>query len=162
MSAHAPVGTQVQVRRFADLEAIAGAVGEEVGRSPWLEITQDRINAFAEATGDHQWIHVDPERAKAGPFGATIAHGYLTLSLLPMLGSQVYAVDSGITRVNYGVERARFPHPVRVGSSVRAVVSFVAAETTTSGVRLVQRFVVEIADAEKPACVADTVVLLRR
>lgn len=153
-------GTDPDVRVFADIEEIVTAAGQDVGRSAWLEVTQDRIDLFAEATGDHQWIHVDPDRARTGPFGSTIAHGYLTLSLLPLLASRVYAVGPGVTRVNYGVNRVRFPHPVRVGSRVRAVVSFGDVTPSPSGTQLVQRFVVEIEDADRPACVAETVVLL--
>jgi acyl dehydratase len=152
--------TDAEVRVFADLDEIVAAAGQHVGRSPWLEVTQDRIGLFAEATGDHQWIHVDPDRARTGPFGSTIAHGYLTLGLLPLLGSRVYTVGPGVTRVNYGVNRVRFPHPVRVGSRVRAAVSFGDVTPSTSGTQLVQRFVIEIEGVDRPACVAETVVLL--
>ncbi|MDQ3664482.1 MAG: MaoC family dehydratase, partial [Actinomycetota bacterium] len=96
------------------------AVGQTYGPGAWLEITQERIDAFADATGDHQWIHVDPERAATGPFGGTIAHGYLTLSLVPMLGAYVLAYGGCSAKLNYGTERVRFPQPVRVGSRVRA------------------------------------------
>jgi acyl dehydratase len=153
-------GTDPDVRVFVDIEEIVTAAGQDVGRSAWFEVTQDRIDLFAEATGDHQWIHVDPDRARTGPFGSTIAHGYLTLSLLPLLSSRVYTVGPGVTRVNYGVNRVRFPHPVRVGSRVRAVVSFGDVTASPSGTQLVQRFVVEIEGVDRPACVAETVVLL--
>jgi acyl dehydratase len=153
-------GGDTNPRVFALIEEIVATAGQHVGRSPWLEVTQDRIGLFAEATGDHQWIHVDPERARTGPFGSTIAHGYLTLSLLPLLGASVYTVGPGITRVNYGVNRVRFPHPVRVGSRVRAAVSFGDVTRTANGTLLVQRFAVEIEGVARPACVAETVVLL--
>jgi acyl dehydratase len=148
-------------RVFADLDEVIAAAGQEVGSSPWMEVTQDRIDLFAAATGDRQWIHVDPERARTGPFGATVAHGYLTLSLLPVLGASAYSVGSGVTRVNYGINRARFPHPVRVGSRVRAVVSFGNVTPAAGGLQLVQNFVVEIEGVDKPACVAETVVLIQ-
>lgn len=148
-------------RVFADLDEVAAAAGTTVGTSPWMEVAQDRVDLFAEATGDHQWIHVDPERARTGPYGTTVAHGYLTLSLLPVLGASAYSVGPGVTRVNYGINRARFPHPVRVGSRVRAVVAFGDVTAVSAGLQLVQEFVVEIAGVDKPACVAETVVLLR-
>src|SRR5688572_6157270 len=111
------------MRTFTTFDELTAAVGEELGTSDWVEITQDRVDAFADATGDHQWIHVDVERAKAGPFGGTIAHGYLTLSLVPWLGSQVFALETPGAKLNYGVNKVRFPSPVRVGSRVRARVS---------------------------------------
>lgn len=147
-------------RVFADVAEVVAASGEQIGVSEWWEVTQERIDLFAEATGDHQWIHVDPERAERGPFGATVAHGYLSLSMLPALGAQVYTAGPDLTRLNYGINRARFPHPVRVGSRIRAVVSFGETTTGAAGTQLVQRFVIEIEGVDKPACVAETVVLL--
>lgn len=147
-------------RVFADVAEIVAASGEQIGVSDWWEIAQARIDLFADATGDHQWIHVDPERAASGPFGATIAHGYLSLSMLPLLGAEIYTAGPAVTRLNYGINRARFPHPVRVGSRIRAHLSFGEATKGTSGTQVVQRFVVELDGADKPACVADTVVLL--
>src|SRR5438034_3984836 len=102
------------------IEGLKAAVGDHLGYSDWHEITQDRINAFAEATGDHQWIHVDPERAKDGPFGTTIAHGYLTLSLIPTLGGGGVPISGTKMGINYGLDRVRFPAPVPAGSRVRA------------------------------------------
>ena len=110
-------------RVFNGVDSVKAAVGEHLGYSDWMEITQERVNTFAEATGDHQWIHVDVEAAKNGPFGGTIAHGYLTLSLVPFLGSQVFALDTPGAKLNYGVNKVRFPNPVLVGSNVRAKVS---------------------------------------
>ena len=107
------------MRILDNLDELAGLTGQELGTSDWLEIDQDRVNGFADATGDHQWIHVDVERAAAGPFGGTIAHGYLTLSLIPFLGSQVFSLETPGAKLNYGVNKVRFPHPVRVGSRIR-------------------------------------------
>jgi len=101
-------------REFETLADFKAAVGEELGTSEWVEVTQEKINLFADATGDHQWIHVDPERAAKGPFGKPIAHGYLTLSLLPVLTEQIYSVKSVVMGVNYGANKVRFPHPVPV------------------------------------------------
>jgi acyl dehydratase len=135
-------------------------VGEELGTSEWLEIDQDRVNAFADATGDHQWIHVDVERAAGGPFGGTIAHGYLTLSLVPWLGSQVFSLETPGARLNYGVNKVRFPNPVRVGSRVRAHVSVAEVIDIPAGKQMQLKYVIEIEGEDKPACVAETVVLL--
>src|SRR3954465_13557548 len=111
------------MRVFTTFEEIEAAAGKEIGSTDWVEITQERVNQFADATGDHQWIHVDEEKAKAGPFGGTIAHRPLTLSLVPWLGSQVFGLDTPGAQRNYGVNKVRFPNPVRVGSRVRAKVS---------------------------------------
>src|SRR5882724_12480700 len=113
------------------VQGIAGLkekVGEHLGYSKYVEITQEQVNLFAEATGDHQWIHVDPERAKGGPFGGTIAHGYLTLSLLPALCAWIYAVEGVRMGVNYGLNKVRFVNPVRVGSAVRAVLTLMSVD----------------------------------
>src|SRR6187399_1604383 len=149
-----------QMRILDDLDALADLTGEELGTSDWLEIDQDRVNRFADATGDHQWIHVDVERAAAGPFGGTIAHGYLTLSLIPYLGSQVFSLQTPGARLNYGVNKVRFPSPVPVGSRVRATVSVGEVTDVSAGKQLTLKYVVEIEDQDKPACVAETVVLL--
>jgi acyl dehydratase len=147
-------------RRFADVAELVASAGEHLGRSGWLAITQDRIDQFADATGDHQWIHVDPVRAADGPFGTTIAHGYLSLALLPVLGAEIYTVGPEVTRINYGIDRARFPQPVRVGDRVRASLSLGEATASAGGTQLVQEFTVEVEGATKPALVARTVVLL--
>ncbi|MDX6278633.1 MAG: hypothetical protein QOJ72_2761 [Nocardioidaceae bacterium] len=139
---------------------IAAAAGEELGVSEWLAITQDRIDMFAVATGDRQWIHVDPERAADGPFGATVAHGYLTLSMLPFLGAQVYAFAGDVARVNYGLNKVRFVAPVRVGSKIRNRVELLSVEEIDKGQRATLQHTVEIKGSDKPACVAETVVLL--
>jgi acyl dehydratase len=148
------------MRILDDLDALAAMAGEELGLSDWLEIDQERVDRFADATGDHQWIHVDRERASAGPFGGTIAHGYLTLSLIPFLGSQVFALETPGARLNYGVNKVRFPHPVRVGSRIRSRVTMGEVTELAAGLQLTLRHVVEIEGQDKPACVAETVVLL--
>jgi acyl dehydratase len=148
------------MRVFSTFEEIEAAAGQEIGTSDWLEITQERVDQFAEATNDHQWIHVDAEKAKAGPFGGTIAHGYMTLALIPFLGSSVFSVETPGAKLNYGVNKVRFPNPVPVGSRVRAHVSVGEAAEIPSGRQLTMKFVIEIEDHDKPACVAETVVLL--
>jgi acyl dehydratase len=139
------------------IEGVKAKAGQEWGRSDWLQVTQDRINQFADATGDHQWIHVDPERAKAGPFGATIAHGFLTLSLIPALAGTLVKVEGIRMGINYGLNKVRFPSPVRVGSRVRAVSKNVSVEDVDGGVQVVNQVTIEIEGQEKPACVAETV-----
>ena len=148
------------MRILDSLDELTGAAGEELGTSDWLEIDQERVNRFADATGDHQWIHVDVERAASGPFGGTIAHGYLTLSLIPLLGSQVFSLETPGAKLNYGVNKVRFPHPVRVGSRVRDTVTLGEVTDLPAGKQLTLRHVVEIEGQAKPACVAETVVLL--
>jgi len=134
------------------------AVGRKLGESEWLAIEQDRINLFADATGDHQWIHVDPARAADGPFGACIAHGYLTLSLVNLFLPQIIEVRGVRMGVNYGADRVRFPSPVVVGSRVRGSGELVAAEDTKDGaVQATVRVTVEIEGVERPACVVDTI-----
>ena len=148
------------MRTFTSFDELSGAIGEELGTSDWLTIDQERVDQFAEATGDHQWIHVDVERAASGPFGGTIAHGYLTLSLIPLLGSQVFALDTPGAKLNYGVNKVRFPAPVRVGSRVRNTVSVKEVTDLPSGKQLVLAHTIAIEDSDRPACVAETVVLL--
>ena len=134
------------------------AVGKHLGYSDWLEITQERINMFADATGDHQWIHVDPERAKKGPFGACIAHGYLTLSLVNMFMPQIVDVRGFSMGVNYGTDKVRFPAPVPVGSRIRGGGELIAAEDVKGGaVQAIIRITVEIEGKDRPACVVDTI-----
>jgi acyl dehydratase len=148
------------MRTFSTFEEIESAVGEEIGTTDWVEITQERVDRFADATGDHQWIHVDVEKAAEGPFGGTIAHGYLTLSLIPWLSSQVFALETPGAKLNYGVNKVRFPNPVRVGSQVRATVSVGSVTDIPAGKQLTMKYVVAIDGQDKPACVAETVVLL--
>jgi acyl dehydratase len=148
------------MRVFTTLDEVAAAAGEELGTSDWLTVEQDRVDRFAEATGDHQWIHVDVERAKDGPFGGTIAHGYLTLSLVPYLGSQVFSLETPGAKLNYGVNKVRFPNPVKVGNKVRAHATLAELVDVPAGQQLVVRYTIEIEGEAKPACVAETVVLL--
>ena len=133
------------------------AVGRHLGYSDWLQIDQQRIDLFADATGDHQWIHVDPERAAEGPFGKTIAHGYLTLSLANLFLPQVMEVRNVSMGVNYGCEKVRFPAPVPVGSRVRGGGEVISAEEVKGGVQVVVRMTIEIEGADRPACVIDTI-----
>ncbi len=148
------------MRTFATFDEIAAAHGEELGVSDWLLIDQERIDQFAEATGDHQWIHVDAERAAEGPFGTTIAHGFLTLSMLPVLGSQVFSLETPGPRLNYGVNKVRFPNPVRVDSRIRLRVTMGEVTDVPAGRQLTLRHTIEIEGQDKPACVAESVVLL--
>lgn len=137
--------------------ALLEAPGEVLGSTDWLEMTQQRIDLFADATGDHQWIHVDPERAKDGPFGATIAHGYLTLSLANLFLPQLMTVENTSMGVNYGCEKVRFPAPVPVGSRLRGSGEVISAEEVKGGVQVVVRVTVEIEGSDRPACVVDTI-----
>jgi acyl dehydratase len=148
------------MRDFPSLAALAGSTGQHLGYSDWIEIDQKRVDLFAEATGDHQWIHVDPERAAAGPFKQTIAHGFLTLSLLPVITADVYRVDGVRMAINYGLNRVRFPAPLPVGGRVRGGVELVEATPIEGGVQVVARVTVEVEGAPKPCCVAETVARL--
>ncbi|HEX3828452.1 MAG TPA: MaoC family dehydratase [Sporichthyaceae bacterium] len=145
------------MRVFENLEEFAKAAGSELGTSDWLTVDQKRIDEFAEATGDHQWIHVDPERAAAGPFGTTIAHGLLTLSLYAGLIQQIYRVDGIRMGINYGLNKVRFPSPVRVGSQIRVALSLAEVTAVDGGVQVVLAGKAEIKDAPKPACVFEAV-----
>ena len=133
-------------------------IGTEIGVSDWMEITQDRVDAFAAATDDHQWIHVDRERAAAGPFGGTIAHGFLTLSLTVALSSQVpLEVGSPVMGINYGLEKVRFPAPVPVGSRLRSTATITGVDDVPGGVQVTVAFTVEHEGGDKPVCVAESV-----
>jgi acyl dehydratase len=148
------------MRTFTTTEELTAAVGEDLGPSEWLEVTQERVDAFADATGDHQWIHVDVERAAEGPFGGTIAHGYLTLSLIPQFTPQLFEVDTPGAKLNYGVNKVRFPNPLKVGGRIRATAQIAEVTDVPAGKQMVTRYTVEIEGETKPACVAETVVLL--
>ena len=143
---------------FDDLASLAG---QEIGVSEWVQIDQDRINKFADATGDHQWIHVDVERAKKEmPGGKTIAHGYLTLSLIPMLGAQIMRI-TGVSRgINYGSNKLRFTNTVPVGSKVRARQKLVSIEPRAGGLQMTNEMTIEIEGQDRPACVAETISLI--
>ena len=143
---------------FKKPQDLLKAVGQSLGESEWLTISQERINQFAEATGDHQWIHVDPERAQEGPFGACVAHGYLTQSLVNFFLPQIVEVRGISMGVNYGADRLRFPAPVPVGSSIRGTAELLAAEETRDGgIQATIRVTVEIQDGDRPGCVIDTI-----
>lgn len=150
------------MRTFTSLDEIAAAEGELLGTSEWVTVDQDRINKFAEATGDHQWIHVDPERAASGPFGRTIAHGYLTLSLLPMLTTQIVLFDTGGPRINYGLEKVRFPSPVYVDSRISLELTLMSVTEVSGGLQTVSLNVVRVEGQERPACTAETVARVLR
>ncbi|MUL44808.1 MaoC family dehydratase [Mycobacterium sp. CBMA293] len=134
-------------------------VGQVVGTTGWMTITQHQVDLFAEATGDHQWIHIDPARAAKGPFKGTIAHGYLTLSLAPVVISEVLEIRELTAALNYGLNRVRFPTPVRVGAQIRGVLAVMSARQKTSGVEAVFTLTYEIDGEDRPACVADVIVL---
>jgi acyl dehydratase len=138
-------------------EELSALIGTHLGYSDYRTVTQDEVNLFADATGDHQWIHVDPVRAAAGPFGGTIAHGYMTLSLLPVLLSGLMKVDGVTMGVNYGTNKVRFPAPVPVGSQIRAGATLASVEEVSGGVQVVLDVIVEVKDAVKPSCVAQIV-----
>jgi acyl dehydratase len=147
------------MRTFASLEDFVAAKGESLGFSEWHKITQEQVNAFADATGDHQWIHVDIDRAASGPFGGTIAHGYLTVSLLPILSMEIFRIENLTMGINYGLDRVRFPSPVPTGSSIRAEATLTDVKQTHLGSLASIRMRVEIEGQEKAACVADTLSL---
>ncbi|MBP3081982.1 MaoC family dehydratase [Mycolicibacterium fortuitum] len=143
---------------FNGLDEFVAAAGSELGPTDWMEITQDRVNLFADATDDHQWIHVDPERAADGPFGGTIAHGLLTLSLLPHFTHQLYRVDNVKLAVNYGYNKVRFITPVRVGANVRARAAISDVAQLDGAVQATMTVTVEIEGSERPAAVAESIV----
>jgi acyl dehydratase len=148
------------MRVFTTFDELVAANGEVLGTSDWVEITQERVNQFAEATGDHQWIHVDVERAKQGPFGGTIAHGYLTLSLIPWLGHGIFELDTPGAKLNYGINKVRFPNPVLVGKRIQSTITLADVTELASGYQITLKHVIDIEGEDKPAAVAETVVLL--
>ena len=146
-------------KTFQTLQDLAACVGQEVAVSDWITVTQEQVNQFAEATGDHQWIHVDVERAKAGPFGGPIAHGFLTLSLLPRFYESAFEVVESRMGVNYGLNRVRFMTPVPVGGRLRGRMKLLSCEPIAGeGVQMVWEATIELEGAPKPACVAESVV----
>ena len=142
---------------FASIDDLRAAVGTDLDSSDWVDIDQKRIDLFADATDDHQWIHVDPERAASGPFGTTIAHGFLTLSLLPRLGEGLLDVEDTRMGVNYGLNKVRFPAPVPVGSRVRAHARLLSVDDVPGGVQVVTQVTIEREGGDKPVCVAESV-----
>ncbi|MDI3210628.1 MaoC family dehydratase [Arthrobacter sp. AL12] len=149
------------MRLFEDAAELASMTGQEIGVSSWHTVDQTQIQAFADATLDQQWIHTDPERALAGPFGATVAHGYLSLSMLPYLASQIYRVHGAAMIINYGLNRVRFPAPARVNSRIRDRLTLNSVTDTANGQQLQFHHLIELEGSEKPACIAETVSLLR-
>jgi acyl dehydratase len=147
------------MRTFNSIDELAESTGQPIGHSEWTTITQEAVNLFADATGDHQWIHVDTERAANGPFGTTIAHGYMTLALLPQLMQQIYSVDGVKMGINYGVNKVRFPAPVPVGSKIRAESAVVDVTDLGEGAyQATLSTTVSIEGGAKPACVAESIV----
>jgi acyl dehydratase len=146
------------VKKFSGLDEFVAAQGAELGPTDWLEVTQDRVNLFADATDDHQWIHIDPERAANGPFGGTIAHGLLTLSLLPYFTHHLYTVDNVAMAINYGYNKVRFITPVRVGSKIRARAQIAKVDQLDGAVQATVTVTVEIEGSDKPAAVAESIV----
>ncbi len=145
------------MRTFATLAELQPLVGQTIGTSDWIEVTQQRIQLFADATGDQQWIHVDPERARAGPFGSTIAHGFLTLSLLPEMSASAFEIRDVRMGVNYGLNKVRFPAPVPAGSRLRGHFKLLSYEPIEGGVQMVVEVTMEREGSAKPVCVAESV-----
>jgi acyl dehydratase len=148
------------MRQFADVHELKTAIGQVLGESAWVTVSQEMIDRFAEATGDYQWIHVDRERAKASPFGTTIAHGFLTLSLVPRLIDEVYQVGKVAARLNYGCNKVRFTQPVPSGSRIKARIRLAAVEDTPKGVRVTTEATMVLEASDRPACIADLVAVV--
>lgn len=148
------------MRHFASIDALAKAAGETLGTSDWVAVTQQKIDKFAEATDDFQWIHVDRERAKASPFGTTVAHGYLTLALAPHLMDQIYTVEGVRLRINYGLNRVRFTEPVRSGARVRMTLRLLGVDWTPKGAHVTTEARFELEGATRPACIAELIAVL--
>lgn len=144
-------------RHIESIEALKGLIGEHLGYSEYMTISQERVNQFAEATGDFQWIHIDVEKANAGPFGGPIAHGYLTLSLGPVFLPQIFSVGGVVMGVNYGANKVRFIDPVKVGAHLRAGVKVLAVDDTATGARVTLETTFECEGASKPSCVAEVI-----
>jgi acyl dehydratase len=145
------------VRVFNGADELKAAVGEQLGSSDWVTVDQKQVDTFAEATGDHQWIHVDVEKAKGGPFGGTIAHGFLTLSLLPIFSWQVYKVENVKMGINYGLNKVRFTSPVPVNSRLRGSYELLEVSEVKDALQVITKVTVEIEGSERPACVAEWV-----
>jgi acyl dehydratase len=148
------------MREFADVHELKQVVGEVLGESEWMTVSQEMIDRFADATGDHQWIHVDRERAKASDFGTTIAHGFLTLALVPRLLDKVYRVGKVRARLNYGCNKVRFTEPVPAGGRIKARIRLAAVEDTPKGVRITSEATVALEGAARPACIAELVAVV--
>ncbi|ALG84651.1 MaoC family dehydratase [Gordonia phthalatica] len=152
--------SEVNGKQLTGADELIAAVGTHLGYSDWVEVTQEKVNLFADATGDHQWIHVDPERAAAGPYGGTIAHGYLTLSLIPVLRHSAWTPGPVQMGINYGANKVRFPAPVPVGSRVRAGFELAAVNVGASGHQVIETVTIEVEGGQKPVCIAETVTVL--
>ncbi len=148
------------MRVFADVEELKTAEGQVIGESDWVTVSQEMIDRFAEATGDFQWIHVDRERASRSSFGSTMAHGFLTLSLIPRMADRVYKVDKVAARLNYGCNKVRFTQPVPSGGRIRASVKLARVEPTPKGVRITSEATVKLEGSERPACIAELVAVV--
>ena len=146
------------MKRFKTLAELQALVGQDIATSEWITVDQQRINLFADATGDHQWIHVDPARAAAGPFGTTVAHGFLTLSLLPEMSASAFDIDESTMGVNYGLNRVRFPAPVPVDSRLRGHFKLLSFEPIAGGAQMVVEVTMEREGGTKPVCVAESIV----
>jgi acyl dehydratase len=147
------------MRRFNGLAEVEAAVGEQLGYSEWHEITQEEISQFADATHDHYWIHTDPEKAAEGPFGATIAHGFLTMAHVPMFIAEVYVIEGLQLMLNYGLNKVRFPAPTPVNSRIRGLVEIEGVERGAKGTQVVSKVIVEMEGSDRPVCVAEMVVM---
>jgi acyl dehydratase len=147
------------MRIFPSLTELKAAKGEHLGYSEWREVTQEQVNLFADATDDHQWIHIDVDRAKNGPFGGTIAHGYLSLALLPSFMTAMFRVDGLKMGINYGLNKVRFPSPVPVGSKIRAGAELIDVKGTPSGTLATLRMTIEVEGSPRPACIAESLSL---
>ncbi|CAG1018031.1 3-hydroxybutyryl-CoA dehydratase [Burkholderiaceae bacterium] len=145
------------MRRFATLDELQTLIGQDIGESDWITVDQQRIDRFAQATGDHQWIHVDPVRAAAGPFGTTVAHGFLTLSLLPEMSASAFAIDEAKMGVNYGLNRVRFPAPVPVNSRLRGRFKLLSYDAIPGGAQMTVEVTMEREGSPKPVCVAESI-----
>jgi acyl dehydratase len=148
------------VRVLTTIEEVEALVGEPLGATEWAPIDQPAVDAFADLTGDHQWIHVDAERAAGSPFGGTIVHGLLTLGMLPGFGLQLFRIDAGSARLNYGMDSVRFPAPLRTGSRVRGVPQFLSVTPVRSGTQVRTQWTVEAEGSERPVCVAEAITLV--
>ncbi|MGX1856656.1 MaoC family dehydratase [Dietzia sp. NPDC055340] len=148
------------LRTFASVAEIHEALGQQIGPTEWFTIDQDRIDSFADATNDHQWIHCDVERSAIGPYGTTIAHGYLTLSLLPALSAELYTIEAGSARINYGSNKVRYPQAVRAGDRIRLIATIKDFRSESENMFLTVSYLVEIDGGDKPALAAETVTLI--
>jgi acyl dehydratase len=157
MGAHHHLGELTEMRSFETIAEFKDLVGQEIGVSDWITVTQERIQLFADATNDHQWIHLDAERAKAGPFGTTIAHGFLTLSLLPEMAASAFGVRETRMGVNYGLNKVRFPAPVPSGSRLRGRFKLVGYEPLEGGAQLTVQVTMEREGSDKPVCIAESI-----